>query len=896
MLDSFHNVLGKQRETNIEVRESLLQSARMVGREVELKQLDTSLKLAFAEQGSVWLIGGETGVGKSRLTDELRIRALVRGALVVRGQSVAEASAPYNLWRDVLSRIILEIDLEPLEASVIKPIVPNIAKLLGVEDVPEAPEIGAVASYNRLVTVILDIFKRVNREVLIILEDLHWTREGLNLLKQLIPLTINNPLMIVGTYRSDERPDLPQELAGCQALELQHLSSSAVSAYTESVVGNNAGLPAIINLLQTETDGNVLFMLEFLRAIIEEFRLIDKFKPEKVPQDLLGGGVQGVIRYRLRKLPEVYRQMLQFAAVPGRVIDIAVMKKIYGDDTVEDWLGVGEEAMFLRVRNDKWRISNDTIRKTLLEDIEANQLVEYHRQAAETIESLYDEYAAAVRLSFHWAEAGNVTKEAYYKAIAAENAYDGSAFLEASEYFGRWLELYEQGQIQADKLTVARFHRRIGECYLEIGKISESLEAFIAAVETLSPSVPRSQMGQGMGMMGEMFRQTWHRFNPFNMVTQSEEKHAIISEAAAAMNQVAEVTLSYQPDPILSVYASLRVLNMSERIKIGYSRAYAYSGTALLTASIGQHGLARTYLKLANEALEHNLDKTTIAAMTFPMSIVYTGWGQWDTAINLIEKCLDNSDDVGDWRSWRQAFALGGDIDHYRGDYETATNKYLRAYTLTERMNHASQMAIQLAIRSRTLFMLGEYEQAVSIANNALALDDAPMASLNALPVHVLNALRLREWDDLQKHLDAISEKIANNPVKIYVQFDGYAAAAEARIALLAKQSTDETRQLAQSACKELSAFGKTYPIAEARAKIFDARRLFLMSEPDKASKLAQEGLHIAEKMQMPYDIGLAHMVLGRINSDNAHTQKAHEIFKAIKSEWGLHQLEHFDI
>jgi len=37
-------------------------------------------------------------------------------------------------------------------------------------------------------------------------------------------------------------------------------------------------------------------------------------------------------------------------------------------------------------------------------------------------------------------------------------------------------------------------------------------------------------------------------------------------------------------------------------------------------------------------------------------------------------------------------------------------------------------------------------------------------------------------------------------------------------------------------------------------------------------------------------------MVLGRINSDNAHTQKAHEIFKAIKSEWGLHQLEHFDI
>ena len=88
-------------------RESFLQAAEFVGRKNEVQQLWESAQLAIDGQGSSWLIGGESGVGKSRLLEEMRVRALVEGMLVLRGQAVAESRSPYYLWRQVLRWIAM---------------------------------------------------------------------------------------------------------------------------------------------------------------------------------------------------------------------------------------------------------------------------------------------------------------------------------------------------------------------------------------------------------------------------------------------------------------------------------------------------------------------------------------------------------------------------------------------------------------------------------------------------------------------------------------------------------------------------------------------------------------------------------------------------------------------
>jgi eukaryotic-like serine/threonine-protein kinase len=108
------------------IRESFLQAATFVGRDKELGQLAAALEQAQNSAGSAWLIGSESGVGKTRLAEELRIRALVRGAQVLRGQASEEQRQPYHLWHSPLRRLALAVQLTDLEAGVLTAIVPDI--------------------------------------------------------------------------------------------------------------------------------------------------------------------------------------------------------------------------------------------------------------------------------------------------------------------------------------------------------------------------------------------------------------------------------------------------------------------------------------------------------------------------------------------------------------------------------------------------------------------------------------------------------------------------------------------------------------------------------------------------------------------------------------------------
>src|SRR5690606_250399 len=94
--------------------ESFLQTAPFVGRDEEVGRLEHALLDANQESSSVWLIGGESGVGKSRLVDELRIRALVKGTLVIRGQAIYEGGLPFEMWRPIVRRLLLSADLPDL--------------------------------------------------------------------------------------------------------------------------------------------------------------------------------------------------------------------------------------------------------------------------------------------------------------------------------------------------------------------------------------------------------------------------------------------------------------------------------------------------------------------------------------------------------------------------------------------------------------------------------------------------------------------------------------------------------------------------------------------------------------------------------------------------------------
>ncbi|MEO8395577.1 MAG: serine/threonine-protein kinase, partial [Chloroflexota bacterium] len=237
------------------VRESFLQAARFIGRERELSlltdrldQIISAAQTSEATAGAGYLIGGESGVGKSRLLDELRTHALLNGALVLRGQCLAESGQPFQMWRDVVRRLLLESDVSDAEVAVLREIVPDIPDLLSRE-VATVPGLGTVATQSRLIDTILGLFQRQTQPIVLILEDLQWGGESLAPLRRLLALCGSLPLLIVGSYRNEEAPTLPNQMPEMVTLTLGRLTIEEIADLSRAMIGLGGAQQSLVDYL-----------------------------------------------------------------------------------------------------------------------------------------------------------------------------------------------------------------------------------------------------------------------------------------------------------------------------------------------------------------------------------------------------------------------------------------------------------------------------------------------------------------------------------------------------------------------------------------------------------------------------------------------------------------------
>ncbi|MEM7113918.1 MAG: AAA family ATPase, partial [Chloroflexota bacterium] len=273
------------------IRESHLQAATFVGREQEVAELLEALEKAKQGHIGLCLVGGESGVGKSRLLQEVRARALVDDWKVIIGQGVAEGGKPYQLWVDILPHLLLNVELTDLEAGVLQPIVPDIDRILQ-RPIPTPPDMRGDAGRDRLVMTIIAVLQRQPRPTLLLLEDLQWVEESLLPLKQLLRIREQfSALCIFGTYRDDERPSLLHELPGGTHLSLERLSETAVTRLSHAMLGEKASPPELIALLTTETEGNTFFIVEVMRTLAEEAGRLEHIGQMPLPTTIFTAGM-----------------------------------------------------------------------------------------------------------------------------------------------------------------------------------------------------------------------------------------------------------------------------------------------------------------------------------------------------------------------------------------------------------------------------------------------------------------------------------------------------------------------------------------------------------------------------------------------------------------------------
>ncbi|MEM6530047.1 MAG: serine/threonine-protein kinase, partial [Chloroflexota bacterium] len=239
LIDALHTLTGTPAE-NTAIQESYISAARFVGRADELKQLERQLRFLRSGRATsnLWLIPGEAGVGKSRLVDELRIRASVLpDVLVLEGTAAESVGLPFQMWRPVVSKLLLYSEVNAQQASILKTIVSRIDSLLQ-SPVENPRPITGRSYWQRLGDALLDLFIQQQMTVLLILEDLQWAMESLRLLQHLNAHLDEMPrLMIVGTYRAEAIVDIERALAGASILPLERLSGDEIVELSASILG-----------------------------------------------------------------------------------------------------------------------------------------------------------------------------------------------------------------------------------------------------------------------------------------------------------------------------------------------------------------------------------------------------------------------------------------------------------------------------------------------------------------------------------------------------------------------------------------------------------------------------------------------------------------------------------
>ena len=438
-----------------------------VGREGELAELTAALGDALAGRGRLVLVGGEAGIGKSRLAEELARRAQARGARVLVGRCWEAGGAPaYWPWVQVLRGCVRGREPDVLRAQLghgaadVVALVPELREML--PDLPAAPAPESEGTRFRLLEAVANFLSAAAaaEPLVLVVDDLHVAdAPSLLFLRFAAGRLGDAPILVVGCYRDTEvGPDLADALSELgrepvtRRVALRGLSGGETARLLESALGD-APAEELAAHVQAETQGNPLFATEIGRLVAAEGQPAEGRLP--IPE-----GVRDVIRRRLQRETERCREVLALASVMGRDFDADVIGRV-GSLDEDELLGALDEAAAARLvtgapgAGGRLRFSHILVRDALYEDLLAPRRARLHRAIGEGLEALYapnlEPYVA--ELAHHYLAAGRAgaAKAIEFAQRAGDRAAQQYAYEEAARHYADALRVGEAtGSADAD--------------------------------------------------------------------------------------------------------------------------------------------------------------------------------------------------------------------------------------------------------------------------------------------------------------------------------------------------------------------------------------------------------------------------------------------------------------
>jgi DNA-binding CsgD family transcriptional regulator/tetratricopeptide (TPR) repeat protein len=452
----------------------------LIGRAAEITALEAAFEAVRQGGPAALLIGGEAGVGKTRLISEFATGARAAGARVLTGGclELGADGLPFGPFTAILRDLVREIGAEeiagmlPGSGRAVRELARLLPELAG-DQAPDARAAGdgtaATVPYAgearaRLFEEFLTLLERLagQRPVVLVVEDAHWAdRSSRDLLAFLIGYqrALRN-VLIVATFRSDElhrahplRPLLAElaRIDWVERTEVPRLSRGQAEELATAVLGR---IPdrALTDDLYERAEGNPLFTEELLAC---------EDGSAGIPDSLAD-----LLQQTVRRLPEDTQEVLRVASAGSGSIGHALLAKITGY-TVDELTTVIRPAVTCNVlvtTADGYAYRHALIREAVHEDLLPGEHSSVHTKFALAIgadPSLVAGGRADIEKAHHWYSAHN-TPEALTSAWqASAQASRSVAHAERLVLLARVLELWDQVPDAAER--IAADHVRVLE-------------------------------------------------------------------------------------------------------------------------------------------------------------------------------------------------------------------------------------------------------------------------------------------------------------------------------------------------------------------------------------------------------------------------------------------------
>ena len=717
-----------------------LVSPTLVGRDREMDAIENRLRGTAAGDPAVVLVGGEAGVGKSRLVEEVTRLAAAEGGRVLVGRCVPLGGdgLPFAPLVDALRELVRTTPPDELD-DLIGPARGELARLLPELEPAASTDVvpAGTGAASRLFELVLGVVRRLaaGRPFVLVVEDLHWAdRSTIDLVAFMSSALRSDRVLLIATYRSDElHRDHPltrvlaelERLRTVTVISLDRFGRSEVAEQLRGILGQEPAADLVDRVFK-RSEGNAFLVEEVLGAV------------ERGSSDVLVSSLGHLLLARVRSLGRETQELLGVVAMAGRPVGHSLLAAVTGLPAM-DLAGrlreaVDHHVLVVEPTNQAYTFRHALLRDAVYQDTLPGERVLWHSAYGDALErdrTLGGGIAVgASELAYHRYAALDLARALPAAVDAARQAAAVFGYTEALRLLERALELWPQ--VAGAEATTGVDHLGLLELTADVALTAGDGGRALRIVDAALAEVDRDA---------------------------EPERVALLLNRRALANRAIGANPVVDLDKALILLSRERPSLALAVVLESLARVYIVTGdfTRAAAEATAEEALAVARAVGAREQEANAL--TSLGGMKGYL-------GNPDEAVELVRQGLALSIEIGAWESAQRAYTNLSDTLLGAGRYQEAADAATAGLELARQLGLEGSFggAIDAFNLGLALKSLGRWDEAELVVNDVLALKPTGMAASFAHMDKAVLAAARGQYDEAQVHLDACLANAGDDP------------------------------------------------------------------------------------------------------------------------------------